>query len=497
MGAETRIMGEVREMIRRIGCLALAALAWGAPVTGQDEVPAEAVARVAAADAAIDGIARRDAAALWPTFRPDTIPIVYSFPDRGWVLANWEGDTLPAGFRTVPDHPGIAWRPVVEDAPPQANMVSLGERKWAFVPAVGLDLPALVGLAAHEAFHVWEGVARNEGRFPPGENAFLVTEYPEFDVENEAGVALEGRLLAAALSATDPAERRERIRELVAARESRHRSLGAELAAFETAAEHNEGVAQYVYHRAVELAAEAGDLDRSAARESVERELARLETMVGEQRYSLRRRFYTTGTAMGRLLDEIAGPEWKTRTMESGLALHELLAEATGYREREERFVARSMERHGEVVEETAERAVEERQARRGERVEEALAAPGIRVEMVSAGSLPMCGIDPQNLLQTGDGRLLHTRWLKLCPPGGEIEFRTPVVHDRVGHVLRAVIGSEEEIDLEIKGMPFPLDALPTGVVDDLEIRSDGLVLALDGATVERDGEVLRIELGD
>lgn len=344
---------------------------------------------------------------------------------------------------------------------------------------------------------MWERVARDEGVYPPGENAFLVTAYPEFDVGNEAGVALEGRLLAEALEATDPAERRDRIHEFVAAREARYRRLGSDLAGFEIAAEHNEGVAQYVYHRAVELAAEAGDLKRSAARESLERELARLETMVGEQRYSLRRRFYTTGTAMAYLLDEVMGSTWKARVMESGRPLPEILADATAYLESEERLVARSMERHGEAVEEAAERAVEERRARRRERVEKALAAPGITVEIAGGTPFPMCGFDPQNLLQLGEGRLLHARWLKLCPAGGEIEFRTPVTHDRERHVLRAVIGSEEEVDLEIKGMRFPLDALPTGVVDDLEIRSDGLVLALDGVTVERDGEVVRIELGD
>lgn len=504
MGAQTPVVGDVAPMTRGIRRLALAALAWGAtPLAGQDveppsgggEAPAEAVARVAAADAALDRIAGRDPDALWPTFRPDTIPIVYSFPGSGWGLANWEGDTLPTGFAAVPGHPALAWRPVVDDAAPQANMVSLGERAWAFVPAAGLDEAALLGLAAHEAFHVWQGAAREEGRYPTGENAFLVTEYPEFDVENEAAVALEGRLLRAALSERDPARRRERIREFVAVRERRHRRLGADLAAFESAAEHNEGVAQYVYHRAIELAAAAGDLDPSVAHAAVDAELARLEAMVEVREYSLRRRFYTTGTAIGLLLDEVAGPAWKTSTIESGLPLHDLLAEASGYRERERSLVEGAGSRHGADLEQAAATAVEERRARRRERVEEILATPGVLLELTAERPLPMCGIDPQNLLQVGDGRLLHTRWLRLCPPGGAIEFETPVVHDRQRNLLRAPIGPEEGVDVAIEGRLLPLDALPEGVVAGLEIHAPGVELALDGVTVRREGRVVRLEL--
>lgn len=321
-----------------------------------------------------------------------------------------------------------------------------------------------------------------------------MTEYPEFDAANEAAVALEGRLLRAALSSREPVRRRERIREFVAVRERRHRRLGADLAAFESAAEHNEGVAQYVYHRAIERAAAAGDPDRSVAHAAVDDELARLEAMIEVREYSLRRRFYTTGTAIGLLLDEVVGPPWKTSTIESGLPLHDLLAEASGYRERERRLVDGARSRHGADLGQAAAAAVEERRARRRERAEEILATPGVLLELAAKRPLPMCGIDPQNLLQVGDGQLLHTRWLRLCPAGGTIEFETAVVHDRERNVLRAPIGEEDAIEILIGGQSFPPGAFPEGSVETLEIRAPRVELAVDGATVQREGRVVRLE---
>lgn len=471
-------MTRTRRIGARVGTLVLAGAGVLSPAVDlRAQSTEDLVARVAAADAALDRIPEGE---LWPGFRPDTIPIVYAFPDRGWALANWTDDTLPAGFEPA-GVAGVAWRPVVADAAPGANMVALGERGWAFVPTGSLSEAGLIGLAAHEAFHVWQSAARRAGTYRRGENSALVIDYPEFDPAAEAGFALEGRLLAAALAAGDPGARRDRAWEFVAARESRHRGIGPELQAFEENAELNEGVAQYVYLRAVERAAANGDLSVESAEAEVRGEVGRLEgDLVAEGRQSLRRRFYTTGSALGRLLDRVAGSDWKTDLVERRLSLHGLLAHEVGYRAREDSLVA-AAGRHAEGLEALVERSIDERRSVRQARADSALSGDGLRIVLESP-SLGLCGFDPQNLLRLADGRLLHARWIRFCLPDGSAEFETPVVQDRDAGIAIAVLARPDQIEIAIGGERVSLEALPEGEVEGLSIVGSGLRLQAAGA---------------
>lgn len=452
------------------------------------------VERVAAADAALDRLAGENAS-LWPSFRPDTIPVVWSFPDRGWALTGWSGDTLPSGFEATSVR-GVAWRPVVEDGPPGVNMVSLGERGWAFVPAAGLDLAETIGLGAHEAFHVWQRTARREGRYRGGENTALMIEYPEFDADLESRFALEGRLLAAALGSDDAEEIRDLVWLFVAARESRHRAIGPELAAFEENAELNEGVAQYVYLRAIERAGGNGDLSAEEVASAVRSEIGRLgPELVGEGERSLRRRFYTTGSAQGKLLDVVAGEGWKRDLVEGGLSLHDLLARTSGYRAREDSLVRLARGSHGEGIDEAARAAVAERRERRLARVDEVLAADGLRVELASP-YLGLCGFDPQNLLRLADDRLLHARWIRFClPDDGTAEFDVPVIQDREAGTATAVLPEPDRVEIEIAGEPTGLGSLPDGLVEGLSITGAGLRLEAARARIARRDGVLRVTI--
>lgn len=480
---------------RTMAILAIAsAMTLVAVVGAAAQAPEEALARVTATDAALDAVGGEAGAALWPGFRPDTIPIVYAFRDEGWALANWAGDTLPAGFAPTPA-PGIAWRPVVEDDSPGANMVTLGERGWAFVPVGSLGDVALLGLAAHEAFHVWQGAARQEGRYRRGENSALVIEYPEFDPRNEAGVALEGRLLREALEADGGRAARDAAWAFLAVREARHRALDPEIEAFEENAELNEGVAQYVLTRAIELAAAAGDLDPTEAAGEVEDEVDRLgEDLVTGGRTSLRRRYYTTGTALGRLLDALEGEGWKAHLIESGLSLHDLLAEVTGYRAREDSLVARARARQAGGIAELVDRSIEERAEARRARADSVLAAPGLKL-VLDSSYLGLCGFDPQNLLRLADGRLLHARWIRFCVPSGTAEFDLPVVHDRSANRAEAVVAEPARLRLEIDGTVVALDALEeaTGAV---ALKGAGVTIETARARVWREEGALRIAIG-
>lgn len=476
---------------RHVGIVLLimvgASLAW---VPAQAQEPID---RVATADAALDRLAA-EGTSLWPTFRVDTIPIVWSFPDRGWALTNWTDDTLPSGF-DASSIPGMAWKPVVEDGPPGANMVSLGERGWAFVPAGGLDLAGMIGLGAHEAFHVWQAAARREGRYRQGENTALMIDYPEFDAGLEARFALEGRLLAAALESDDAEEVRDLAWLFVAAREARHRAMGPELAAFEENTELNEGVAQYVYLKAIERAGENGDLSADAVAGEVSSEIGRLAAgLVADGERSLRRRFYATGSGLGRLLDATAGEGWKRELVDSGLSLHGLLGRASGYRAREDSLVRLAREAHGGGLDEVARTAVTERRDRRLARIEEALAADGLRVELASP-YLGLCGFDPQNLLRLADDRLLHARWIRFCLPDGSAEFDVPVVQDREAGTAIAVLPEPDRVEMTVGGEPVGLDSPPEGSLEDVSIDGPGLSLEAARARVSRRDGVLEVTI--
>lgn len=475
----------------------LLALAAG-PATAQ-EPPPESLAAVAAADRALDRVAVEAGEALWPGYRPDTIPVAFTLAE-GALLANWPEAALPEGWTAVPGRPGLAWRPAEEGAGANTSQTR-GGRDWAFVRAEGMGAAELLGIAAHEAFHAWQGAARREGRYRRGENSFLVMEYPEFDVGNEAGIALEGRLLAAALAAHDPAGRRERVHAFLAAREARHRRLGTDLAAFETAAELNEGVAQYVQLKATELAARHGDVvSPEEARAEVEAELDRLgAALVTEAERSLRRRFYTTGAALAYLLDEVAGPRWKAALSEPALALHDVLAEASGYRAREDSLVRAARAELGEGVDALAGSAVGERREDRRKRAEEALAGPGLVIELVVEGGMGLCGIDPQNLLQVDAERVLHARILNLCLPGdGQALFRAPALHHRGDRVVTSLVGPPEGVTVRIGGAAVPLaDLGRVEGAEDVEIEAAAFRLKAPRATLAREGDRLRVEIGE
>src|SRR3989475_793816 len=269
---------------------------------------------------------------IWPGYRPDTIPVLYLLRGHGTLLLGWRG-ALPPGFTPDSAAGGAGWQAAVDQAAANTAAELLG-RGAAQVVVDTQSIASLVGLTAHEAFHVFERASRTEGRrFGRGENSFLVTSYPVFDPQNEAGMALEGRILAAAALASRKAQRRALARQFLAVRESRHRALGAEFADFEQLAELNEGLAEYTLVRVVALAARNRDFpDRVGASRLQTRKLNGLHTLTENVTLSIRLRYYATGPALGLLLDALEGPSWKTRLMNQNLTMQDALADASGYR---------------------------------------------------------------------------------------------------------------------------------------------------------------------
>jgi hypothetical protein len=426
---------------------------------------------------------------IWPGFRPDTIPVLYVIRDKGTLLMGWRGE-LPAGFvpmvSDLRDPPnGAGWQPAT-DRGAASTGTTLAGRPTAQVVVDSQDIASLIGLTTHEAFHVFEAASQQPGKlFGQQENSFLVTSYPVFDPRNEAGMALEGRILEAALKAPNLQRRRTLARQFLAVRESRHRTLGPELAAFEQLAELNEGLAEYALVRSVQLAArQRGFPDRAGADELRAGKTTGLHKLTEDMTLSIRLRYYATGPALGEMLDALEGPGWKTRLMNQNLTVQDALADAAGYRanenalrrQAESTFVMKSLRT-------AADSNVAGLRALRRARVDSALAAPGVQLVVTVEGrSIGSCGIDPQNLLQVEPGVLLHTRWFQAC--SGDVlqaTFNAPVVQER--NRLRSVVGADSTVKVVDAG---------NGSV---QVESPLVSLRAKNATVSRDGRVVTVKI--
>ncbi len=450
-------------------CLALIAQQPPPPVTST----------IVSAHAWVERLGREMGDSIWPGFRPDTIPVLYVMKGQGTLLLGWHG-ALPPGFTPFVDRPDAGWQSSADRGAASTGTELAGHRAAQVVVSDSLDIASLVGLTTHEAFHVFQAAAKKE-------NAFLVTSYPVFDPQNEAGMALEGRILAAAEVARTKAERRALARQFLAVRESRQRALGAELAEFEQLAELNEGLAEYALVRSVQLAARhSGFPDRTGAERLRVAKLAGLHQLTEDVTRSIRLRYYATGPALGLLLDALEGPAWKTRLISQDLTVQDALADASGYRAQELALRRQAETRYVmSQLRSGADSGVARLRVLRRAQVDSVLAAPGVQLVVTLEGrSLGLCGIDPQNLLQVEPGVLLHTRWLQVCAGDAlNATFNTPVVQDRAAQTLRAVVGADSTVQVNVA---------PDGGV---RIESPLVSLRATKADVSREGRVLTVKI--
>jgi hypothetical protein len=458
----------------------------------------DSVARV------VRALGREYGEAVWPGFRPDTIPVAFVVPSRGTMLSSWRGE-LPAGFAPVAGVAEGGWRaePALDAA---STATTIGGRRIAQVVVAGEDplsrTPApgeLAALAFHEAFHVFQGAMRRDGRrFGQGENAFYVASYPVFDVDNEALFALEGRLLARALPAPGPESRRALAREFLTVRRRRHARLASELALFDHASEMNEGLAQYAQLRALELVARAGPRgwrDGTSRRLAAER--ARLPQLAADTTRSFRLRYYSTGAAIARLLDTIAGAGWKRRLMDGNETLAGALAHAVGA----DPGAAASGRGPVRVTEDDLRRAgasVAALRARRLRQVDSVLARPGLRV-VVAFDTLrrdvDLCGFDPQNHLQVTPTVQLQTRWWRPCA-GTSVtaDLGVPSVHDREARTVTAVVGSEADVTFTANGSRLDVrDGVAHRDVARLRVTAPRVTIDVARAAVTRAGDTVTV----
>jgi hypothetical protein len=435
---------------------------------------------------------------IWPGFRPDTIPVIYVVREEGRLLMGWRG-APPRGFTALQGVGGAFWESTSARGAASTG-TELDGRPAAQVVVNAEGIADMVGLTTHESFHVFETASRRPGRlFGQGENSFLVSSYPVFDPRNEAETALEGRILAAALTARTLSARRARAREFLAVRESRQRALAPDLQAFEQLAELNEGLAEYTLLRAVQLAARFPDFpDRAGADRMRAAKIVGLNKLTESVTLSIRLRYYATGPALGNLLDVLEGPAWKSRLVSQNLTVQDALADAVGYRASE-----RALRRQAEStfvmsrLRGAADSGVAGLRVFRKAQVDSVLAAPGMLLSIsVEGRGIGMCGIDPQNLLQVEPGVLLHTRWVRLCAGSAlDATFNTPVVHDRPAQTARAVVGADSTVKLTVGGRPVALDTVNLSGAADVRVESPLVSLQAARADLVREGRTLRLKI--
>ncbi|HEX2093401.1 MAG TPA: hypothetical protein VHG28_13430 [Longimicrobiaceae bacterium] len=462
-------------MLRNASYFLVLAVLLGAPPAPGQALP-DTVGGLLRTDRAVAAAGVGFGARIWPGFRPDTIATHYVIPNRAKLLVRWPGE-LPQGFSPLPGVPGAGWADTLRVSFPRGRPIAFLSVDPAATPA------AVVGVAVHEAFHAHEESVRRSGRrFGRGEDALHVVRYPVFDVQNEAAFALEARLLRRALDAPSRAEARRLAGEFLVRREARQARLDPASVEFEKAAELHEGLAQYTLPRGVEELSRGIRPEWSAdAARLLDAERALLDRVLTAASQSVRRRFYATGSVMGLLLDRLTGGTWKERVVTEDRWLQEVLADVVA----DELPAARSRsarEDDGELARLTREAAgaVSAVRARRGAQRDSLLSRPGTRVVLDPSGTregrFQWCGFDPQNVLPTGSGQLLHTRFLRVC--GGEgitAELDQPVVEEQTAGSLHAVVGEGDSLRITAAGRPVPLPDGGGVEVAELEIRSPTL----------------------
>ncbi|MEO8294297.1 MAG: hypothetical protein ABI613_02200 [Gemmatimonadota bacterium] len=420
---------------------------------------------------------------IWPGFRPDTIPTLYVVANQGKVMMQWRHEPI-SGFVAVPGDSETSWSEQAMASFPSGNYIS-----FMNVDST-MTRPYVLGTDIHEAFHSFEHSAVTEkSLFGQGENAMLISTYPVFDERNEALFSLEGESLGRALRASTLADAKQSAREFLALREKRRAGLSPDFAEFEAMAEMNEGLAQYALIRGMAELAGADSAWTSGARYLADAESSILDNLMGIEQRSVRRRFYATGSAMGLLLDRLVGDAWKQRLMNEKTTIEKVLAASVGFQGSAElgRAWNASVARRVSGRLPQARASIALLRARRRNQADSILANRGLSVvldpALLASHHFGWCGFDPQNLLQTGDGRTIHMRFLNVC--GGSVktaQLNQAAVEDSVTGTISTVIAAEDKLVIEAGGETL---ALPDGFlreVTELRVQSSGFTMEAGSA---------------
>lgn len=430
-------------------------------VLGLLTLPAGATAQGVSPDVTIIAEARSRASGMWPGFDPAAIPVLLFDGYASWLVGH---PGTPEGFRPTARanvqmyagrHPEITANSSVDLAGVATATV------MPFRP--GLSAADRAGVVAHEMFHVFTR-RRHAGWTANEVDAFT---YPVADAEVLALRRIEYQLLRGALRARADVCR---VSEALRARTDRYQLLGATSIAYERGNELAEGLAEYVERRV------AGVDDRDVMPER------------RVQPEDVRETAYSTGHALGRLLDRLL-PSWKDSLDRDTTARLDVLLQRELARQPQVACPAVDVNR--QRIRQEARVDVEALDARRKSTLRGLEERTGWRITII-AGREPLWPqrFDPLNIGVLDSGVVLHRRMVRLGNGAGTIEV---LGHEAVTRAAGAHPLFNGIRALEVTGIADPprLDNENGSV----RITSGAITATLRGASSDLNGSHITIRL--
>jgi hypothetical protein len=396
----------------------------------------------------------------WPGFDPATVPLAIYDTERTYLIRYPDRPAIFAKMRGVE---GAFVADTLLDELNANTDLEFGGHRIAVIGADwDRDPVELAAVMVHEAFHAYQSETH------PGWTAnevdlftYPIRSLPLLDLRR-----LEGGALRRAIVAGDSIRELCWAQAFLRARGERFARLPDAARRYEQGTELREGLARYLQSKA-----EGGEPSVPAD---------------GFPPEDVRERAYATGHAIAVLLDRLA-PGWQRALSESDsiVALESVLGGAIG---------ELSVRRCGPSPDERARSSslartdladLERRDARARAAFE---GARGWSVEL-AAGSEPLQveQFDPLNVRVLDQRHVLHTRWVAVSvgETRAEARGRTAMTRGLTGHPLFAGVDR-----FRVTGIPEP-EIVQAG--DTIRITGEGLTLTSVGASLERDGQEIRV----
>ena len=463
-------------------------------------------------------LSRATSGKLWPGWGLEKYPILVFEPGRVAYLVNHPAP--PSDFvRLETKLPllGAVFMKSGRDPRFTANTsIELGGTATACISystapseAEGVSLK-FVALVFHEAFHAMQNKLGKTGK---GSVEAVLMRYPDLNAENLALAQLEQMILFD-LVRFDDAPDPEKVRQFVAIRQARVRSVGADVLRADRGIEYQEGIPTYLEVRLLDEAKKAAASSPGLGRDdpyalgfSQAAELKTGNYLMRLLRFSsdpgaTRDRGYATGMALGLLLDRL-GADWKSSVLNSDKYLDEFLADAVPFGAGgapASLAAAKKDYRYEEVL-----RTVEGKLARlsqdRKAAADAFLRQKGIQVA-VSFPDAPVevRAFDPMNMQRIDPTRTLHRRMLQLAI--GETSFSamdTPTLATLGSGPLDVrgvtVFAPEEDFHMELD--LNPLERIP-GTREfrtSFRLTADGVTLQAQSGTVTISPDAAHVEV--
>ena len=509
----------------RFGVVTLLALCLAGPVHAAEPAGGGAPVSLSAGDRLVLGrlgealvLSRATAGKIWPGWGLEKTPVVVYEPGRVAYLVNHPSPP-PDFVRLEAKFPllGAVYTRPGRDPRFLANTsVDLGGIPTACIgfstAASEAESPSLrfIALVYHEAFHAYQSKAGKAGK---GAVESTLMRYPDLNAENLALAQVEQMILFQLIRFDDSPDP-EKVRQFLAVRQARLKSIGPEFLRADRGIEYQEGIPTYLEIRLLDEARKAlasspglGADDPYALGFSLAPEIRVGDYLQRLLKFSsdagtTRSRAYGTGMALALLLDRL-GVDWKGAALTTDKYLDEILSEAVPLSPAAAATTlaaARKDYRYDEIF-----RLVGERTGRlsleRKAAGETFMRQRGVQV-IVHLPDAPMelRAFDPMNIQPVDKSRSIHRRVLRLSFGEGFFSSSdTPVMAD-LGNGPFDIRGltffvPKEDLHLEVDFNSLPLEPVTREFRSSVRLTSEGVSLQAVAGSLTVSGDSSKVEI--